>query len=101
MVDFSTVVLLYTGNLGTSRDIHNKDNGCETRTGNPSVINQILLPIELTSSKDIAGKELSLSGWCIASIYIYHFSTVVNFSSGKYSGSTGHRNSWYQQGNLH
>ena len=30
------------------------------------------------------------------SLYIYHFSTVVDFSSEKYSGSTGHRNSWYQ-----
>ena len=26
-------------------------------------------------------KELSLSSWCIASLYIYHFSTVVDFSS--------------------
>ena len=54
------------------------------------------LPIELYSSKAIAGKELSLSSWCIASLYIYHFSTVIDFSSEKYSGSTGHRNSWYQ-----
>ena len=38
----------------------------------------------------IAGKELSLSSWCIASLYIYHFSTVIDFSSEKYSGSTGH-----------
>ena len=30
----------------------------------------------------------------------YHFSTVVDFSSQKYRGSTGHRNSWYQQRNL-
>ena len=52
------------------------------------------------SSKAIAGKELSLSSWCIASLYIYHFSTVIDFSSEKYSGSTGHRNSWYQQRNL-
>ena len=58
------------------------------------------LAIELTSSKAIAGKELSLSSWCIASLYIYHFSTVIDFSSEKYSGSTGHRNSWYQQRNL-
>ena len=43
--------------------------------------------IELYSSKDIAGKELSLSSWCIASLYIYHFSTVIDFSSKKYSGS--------------
>ena len=31
-----------------------------------------------------------------ASLYIYHFSTVPDFSSEKYSGSTGHKNSWYQ-----
>ena len=66
-----------------------------TRTRNPSVIDQ-----ELNSSKTIAGKELSLSSWCIVSLYIYYFSTVVDFSSEKYSGSTGHRNSWYQQRNL-
>ena len=68
------------------------------------------LAIELTSSKAIGGKELRLSSWCIAiiiiyllllnSLYIYHFSTVADFSSEKYSGSTGHRNSWYQQRNL-
>ena len=56
--------------------------------------------LELYSSKAIAGKELSLSSWCIASLYIYHFSTAIDFLSEKYSGSTGHRNSWYQQRNL-
>ena len=59
------------------------------------------LAIELNSSKAITGKELSLSSWCIASLYIYHFSTVVDCSSEKYSGSTGHRNSWYQQRNFY
>ena len=49
---------------------------------------------ELYSSKDIAEKELCLSSWCIPSLYIYHFSTVIDFSSEKYSGSTGHMNSW-------
>ena len=47
------------------------------------------LAIELNSSKAIAGKELSLSGWCIASLYIYRLSAVVDFSSEKYSDSTG------------
>ena len=47
------------------------------------------LAIELTSSKAIAGKELSLSSWRIASLYIYHCTTVVDFLSEKYSGSTG------------
>ena len=54
------------------------------------------LAIELISSKVIAGKELNLSSWCIASLYIYHFSTVVDFSSEKYRSFTGHRNSWHQ-----
>ena len=36
----------------------------------------------------------------ILSLYSYHFSTVVDLSSEKYSGSTGHRNSWYQERNL-
>ena len=53
------------------------------------------LAIELNSSKAIAGKELSLSSLCVASLYIYHFLTVVDFSSEKYSGSTGHRNSLF------
>ena len=52
--------------------------------------------IKLYSSKAIVGKEVSLSSWCIASLYIYHFSTVIDFSSEKYSGSTGHRNSFHQ-----
>ena len=39
------------------------------------------LAVELTSSKAIAGKELRLSSWCTASLYIYHFSAVVDFSS--------------------
>ena len=59
------------------------------------------LTIELYSSKAITGKELSLSSWCIASLYFfhlffYHFLTVIDLSSEKYSGSTGQRNSWYQ-----
>ena len=29
----------------------------------------------------------------LSSLYIYHFSTVIDFSSEKHSGSTGHRNS--------
>ena len=49
----------------------------------------IALAIELNISKATAGKELSLSSWCIASLYIYHFSTVVDFSYEKYRGSTG------------
>ena len=32
----------------------------------------------------------------VSSLYIYHFSTVIDFSSEKYSGSTGNRNYWYQ-----
>ena len=39
------------------------------------------LEIELYSWKAIARKELSLSGWWIASLYIYHFSTVIDFST--------------------
>ena len=46
-----------------------------------------VLAIELNSSKAIAGKELSLSSWCIASLYIYHFSTVFDFSFEKYNSS--------------
>ena len=95
-----TVVLLDTGTPGTSREICSEDADGETRTLNPLVIKPSALAIELYSTKAIAGKELSLSSWCIASLYSYHFSTVVDFSSEKYSGSTGHRNSWHQERNL-
>ena len=58
------------------------------------------LAIELTSSKAIAGKELSLSSCRIASLYVDHCSAVADFSAEKYSGSTGHRNSYYKWRNL-
>ena len=90
------MVLLDTGAPGTSREIYREDADGETRTCNPWITKSSALAIKLYSSKAIAGKELSLSSWCIASLYIYHFSTVIDFSSEKYSGSTGHRNSWYQ-----
>ena len=64
----------------------------ETLTHKPLGYKPSALAIELNSSVAISGKELSLSSWCIALLYIYHFSTVVDFSSEKYSGSTGHRN---------
>ena len=32
-----------------------------------------------------------------ASFYIYHFSSVIDFSSKRYTVSTGHRYFWYQQ----
>ena len=32
-----------------------------------------------------------------ASFYIYHFSSVIDFSSERYIVSNGHRYSWYQQ----
>ena len=53
--------------------------------------------IELNSSKASAGKALSLSRWCTALLYIYHFSSVIDFSSEKYIGSTGNSYSYYQQ----
>ena len=71
-----------------------------TRTRNPSVINRVVQPLSYTAQKAIAGKELSVSSLCNSSLYTYHFSTVIDFSSEKYSGSTGHRNSWYQWRNF-
>ena len=70
------MVLLDTGTHGTSREIYSEDANDGTRTRNPLVINRVL-----NSSKAIAGKELSLASWYIASLYIYHFSAVVDFSS--------------------
>ena len=68
------MVLLDTGNPSTSREIFSEDANGETRTGNPNSqplgYKPSALAIELTSSKAIAGKELSLSSWCIASLYM-------------------------------
>ena len=90
------MLLLDTGTPVTSREIYSEDAVYRTRTRNPSFIyKQSALAIQLNNLiAAIAGKELRLSSWCIASLYIYHFSTVVDCSSEKYSGSTGHRNSW-------
>ena len=40
--------------------------------------------------------QLNFGNCICVIIFFYHFSTVIDFSSEKYSGSTGHRNSWYQ-----
>ena len=45
-----------------------------------------------TAQFAIAGRELSLSSCCIASLDIHNFSTAVDFLSEKYRGSTGHKN---------
>ena len=45
---------------------------------------------------DMAFISQNLAKHDIQSLYIYHFSTVIDFPSEKYSGSTGHRSSWYQ-----
>ena len=92
----STVALLDTGTPGTSREVYSEDANGETGTQNPWITKPVLKPLSYTAQFAIAGKELSFSSWCIASLYIYHFSIVTDFSSEKYSGSTGHRNSWYQ-----
>ena len=42
---------------------------------------------------DNSAKKLKNRNNLVVSLYVYQFSTVVDFSSEKYSGSTGHRNS--------
>ena len=103
VVDFSSEK--YSGSTGYRNSWYQQRNllwGCRWWDSNsqPLGYKPSALAIELTSSIAVAGKELSLYSWCIASLYIYHFATVVDFSSEKYSGSTGHGNSWYQQRNL-
>ena len=82
----STVILLDTGTPGT-REVFSEDADGETNS-QPLGYKPSALAIELTNSKAIAVKELSLSSWCIASLCIYYFSAVVDFSSKKYGGST-------------
>ena len=67
------MVLLDKGTPGTSGEIYSEDANGKTRIRNPCITKPVLFAI--------AGKELSLSSWCIASLYIYHFSTVIDFSS--------------------
>ena len=90
------MVLLDTGTPGTSREIYSEDADDWDSNSQPLGYKPTALAIELNSSTAFAGKDLSLSSWCIASLYIYLFSAVVDLSSEKYSGSTGHRNFWYQ-----
>ena len=90
------MVLLDTGTPGTSKEIYSEDADVELPNSQPLDYKPSVLAIELYSSKAIASKELSLSSWCIASLYLHHFTTVIDFSSERYSGSTEHRNSWYQ-----
>ena len=66
------MVLLDTGTPGSSREIYSEDADGETNS-QPLDYKPSALAIEVYSSKAIAGKELSLSSWCIASLYIYHF----------------------------
>ena len=79
------VVLLDTETPGTSREIDIEEAEGVQRTRKPQDYKPSALAIEPYSSKAIAGKELSLCSWCIASLYVYHFSTVIDFSSEKYS----------------
>ena len=64
------MVLLDTGPPGTSREIFSEDADDGTRTRNPLVTNRVLQPLSYTAAKAVkfAGKELSLSSWCIASL---------------------------------
>ena len=71
----STVVLLDTGTPGTSREISSEDADGETQT-QPLGYKPRALAIELTSSKAIAGKELSLSSWCHYQINLYQNWTI-------------------------
>ena len=87
------MLLLDTGIPGNSREIFSDDADSKTRTRNLSVINRVLHILNYIAQKLITWKELKLSSWCIASLYIYHFSLVVEVSSKKNSASTGHRKS--------
>ena len=89
------MVLLDTGTPGTSREIYSEDSDGETRTRNPWITNLVLKPLSYTAQLSYCWERVEFIQLVIAS-YICHFSTVIHFSSEKYSGSTGHRNSWYQ-----
>ena len=62
------MVILDTGTAGTSREIFRENADDGTRNSQPLHYKPSALAIELYSSKAIAGKELNLSSWCIASL---------------------------------
>ena len=75
----------------TSEKMEDKRPKCSCETSTKVIelkIDQLL--DRFIQIEETIGKKIS------ASLYIYHFSTVIDFSSEKYSGSTGQRNSWYQ-----
>ena len=88
------MVLLDAGTARTSTEIYSEDADGETQTHKHWIANSLLWPLSYIA-QNYHKKQLSLSSWCIASLYIYHFSTQLDFSSEKYSSSTGHRESWY------
>ena len=67
------MVVLDTRTPGTSRGIYSEAANGKTRTRNPCITKAVLEPLSYTAQFAIAGKELCLSSWCIASLYIYHF----------------------------
>ena len=87
------MVLLDTGTPGTSRLIDSEDDNGETLNCDRVITNPMLYPLSYTAQFATAGRDLSLSSWCIASLYIHNFSIAIDFSSEEDSGSTGHRNS--------
>ena len=56
---------------------------------------------QLDISKANAGKESSLSTCCIALLYIYHLSSVIDFSSEKYIVSARNRYSLVAAEKIH
>ena len=95
----STVVLLDTGTHGTSREIYSRMLMVRLEFASPGLQTQCSSQ-RAVQLKSYCWEGVGLSSWCIASLYIYHFSTLIDFSSEKYSGSTGHRNS-LQRCSLH
>ena len=76
----------------------NKETSCNSRSSKHVL--SFLSIFQKQEEWNICCRSICLTYNIEASLYIYHFSTVVDFSSVKHSGSTGHRNSRYQQRNL-
>ena len=69
----SILVILDTRTPFTSREIYSEDANGKTRTRNPLITNPVVWPLSYTALFATAGKALSLSSWCIASLYIHNF----------------------------
>ena len=81
------MVLLDTGTPSTSIEIYSEDADHRDTNSQPLGYKPSALAIELNNSELLLGRS-RVYPVGVLHHYVYHFSTAVDFSSEKYSGST-------------